>query len=65
MTIEHNLCTLQEEFVFEREYNARCRQEFEYLVQLQYDLNDQLTKNEFQNIVKKIRLESFFDFILK
>ena len=55
MQSEHRLCTLQEQFVFEREKNAQCKEEWKYLEKVQDDLNDQLTKKEFANIVQKIR----------
>lgn len=55
MRSEHQLCTLQEQLVFEREKNARCREEWEYLEKIQDDVNDQLTKKEFANMVQEIR----------
>ena len=57
MQSEHHLCTLQEKLVFEREKNVRCREEWEDLEKIQDDLNDQLTKKEFVNIVQQIRYE--------
>lgn len=55
MQSEHRLCTLQEQFAFEREKNAQCKEEWEYLEKVQDDLNDRLTKKEFANIVQNIR----------
>lgn len=55
MQSEHHLCTLREQFVFEREKNTRCREEWEFLEKLQDDLNDQFTKKELANILQKIR----------
>jgi hypothetical protein len=54
---ENSLCTLQEQISFEREYNCRCKEEFEYLDKIQYDLHDRFTKEEFAKIIEKIRLE--------
>jgi hypothetical protein len=50
------LYTLNEQLAFEREYNHRCQQEFEYLEKVQYDSNNQFNKIEFENIIQKIRL---------
>lgn len=53
--LENHLCTLKEELLFQREYNNRCKQEFEYLEKVQYDSNDEFNKNEFKNIIQNIR----------
>ncbi len=56
MENENNLHTLKEQLCFEQEYHQRQQQEFEYLEKFHYDFNKEFSKNELQNIVKRIRL---------
>jgi hypothetical protein len=55
MENENNLHTLKEQICFEQEYHQQRQQEFEYLEKFHYDFNKEFNKNEFHNIVKKIR----------
>jgi hypothetical protein len=62
MENENNLHTLKEQISFEQEYHQQRQQEFEYLEKFHYDFNKEFNKNEFHNIVKKIRF--VFSFIV-
>ncbi|CAF3620320.1 unnamed protein product, partial [Rotaria sp. Silwood2] len=55
MQNENSLYTLNEQLLFEREYNKKCQQEFEQLEKIQYDLNNEFNKTEFKKIIEKIR----------
>jgi hypothetical protein len=53
---ENSLFTLKEQLSFEREYNGRCKQEFEDLEKIQFDLNNQFDETELEKIIQQIRL---------
>ncbi|CAF3443730.1 unnamed protein product [Rotaria sp. Silwood1] len=52
---ENSLHTLNEQLLFEREYNKKCQQEFEQFEKIQYDINNEFNKTEFKKILEKIR----------
>ncbi|CAF3620939.1 unnamed protein product [Rotaria socialis] len=52
---ENSLYTLNEQLIFEQEYNNQCIQELRSLEKIQQDLNDHFNKTEFDNIISKIR----------
>lgn len=66
MENENNLRTLKEQFIFEQEYHQRRQQEFEYLEKFHIDFHREFTRNEFQNIIEKIRFDfsSSFNFFI-
>ena len=53
--IENSLHTLKEQLLFEQEYNRRCIEEFQCLENIQYDLNQQFGKSQFDKIIQEIR----------
>jgi hypothetical protein len=55
MTNEHHLCTLKEQIAFEHEYYQRRQEEFQQLDQIQYDVTRDFNRNEFQQIIQRIR----------
>jgi hypothetical protein len=55
MESENSCHTLEEQILFEREYNCRCKEEFRDLEKIQCNLNDQFTKEEFEKMIEKIR----------
>ena len=60
MQNENSLCTLKEQLSFQRKYNQQREQEFKYLKNTQYEIDDQFNKTEFENIIQKIRLDIYF-----
>ncbi|CAF1233802.1 unnamed protein product [Adineta ricciae] len=55
MENENILCTLREQYSFEKEFYHRRQEEFEYLEKFQYDFDKQFNKTELHQTVQQIR----------